>query len=721
MSLRSFFPGKWKHNRWEQNTKLYSTYNQTLKTHLTDIINTNVGITKHSKKGQLDIARYVFDQMPKRTVVSWNAMISGYSKWGKFNESLSLVTIMHGSYVKLNETTFSTVLSVCAQLKCLINGKQIHGLVLKSGYESFEFVGSALLYFYANCLEIEEAKRIFEELREENGLLWSVMLVGYVQCNMLSDAFDLFMRMPRRDVVVWTKLISGYVKSEGGCQKALELFRWMIESSEIMPDEFTFDAVVRGCGRLGVLHEGRVVHGMLIKRGYEFDHLIGGALIEFYCSCEHINEAKRVYDGVANPGLDATNSIISGLILMGRIEDAELIFNRLTEANSVLYNLMIKGYAVEGRFEDSKRLFEKNPHRTIISSNTMISVYSRNGEIDKALKLFEETKGERNPVTWNSMMSCYIQNDLHEEALELYMTMCRLAIERTRSTFSVLFHACSCLGSLQQGQLLHAHLIKTPFESNVYVGTSLIDMYSKCGNIAEAQASFSCISSPNVAAWTALINGYAHHGLGSEAIILFERMIEQGVLPNAATFVGILSACGHAGLVNEGMKFFHSMEKCYGVTPTIEHYTCVVDLLGRSGHLKEAEEFINEMPIQADEVVWGALLGACWFWMNMEEGERVAKKIFGFDPKPVSAYVTLSNIYAILGKWGMKTHMRKRLKGLEMKKNPGCSWIELSSKVYVFSVEKRKYPNCNVMYATLEHLMANLKSTVLFDRDTISM
>ncbi|KAI9160277.1 hypothetical protein LWI28_006759 [Acer negundo] len=141
----------------------------------------------------------------------------------------------------------------------------------------------------------------------------------------------------------------------------------------------------------------------------------------------------------------------------------------------------------------------------------MISVYSRNGEIDEALKLFEETKGETNPVTWNSMMSGYIQNDLHEEALELYMTMCRLAIERTRSTFSVLFHACSCLESLRQGQLLHAHLIKTPFESNVYVGTSLIDMYSKCGNIAEAQASFNCISSPNVAAWTALINGYAHH------------------------------------------------------------------------------------------------------------------------------------------------------------------------------------------------------------------
>ncbi|KAJ0100588.1 hypothetical protein Patl1_20315 [Pistacia atlantica] len=466
MLSKSCFPGKWKHKRWKT-SKLYSTKDQTQQMQNTHIVSANIAITQRAKVGQLDIARNLFDQMSTRTVVSWNTMISGYS-------------------------------NVCAQLKSLIDGKQIHCLVLKCGYEKFEFVGSSLLYFYAKCLEIEEAKRVFLELRDDSELLWTLMLVGYVQCNLMSEALDVFMNMKRRGVVAWTKLISGYAKSEDGCEKALELFSWMRESGEAMPNEYTFHTAIRACGRLGVLREGRVVHGTLIKYGFEFDHSIGCALIEFYCVCEAANDAKRVYDRIVNPCLSSSNSLINGLILMGRIDEAELIFNRLTEANSVSYNLMIKGYAAMGRVLDSERLFGKMPHRTIISTNTMISVYSRNDEIKKAVELFEETKGERNPVTWNSMMSGYIQNDLHEEALQLYVTLCKLGIDRTRSTFSVLFHACSCLGSLQQGKLLHAHLVKTPFDSNVYVGTSLIDMYSKCGSLTEARASFSSISAPNV-------------------------------------------------------------------------------------------------------------------------------------------------------------------------------------------------------------------------------
>lgn len=642
-------------------------------------------------------------------------MVSGYSKWGKYYEALKLASNMHHSNMKLNETTFSTILSACAHSESAYEGKELHCLVLKSGFERFELLSSALLYFYANCIEIEGAKRVFDELRDENELLWSLMLVGYVRCNLMSEALDLFKRMPSRDVVAWTTLISGYMRREDGCERALELFRRMRGSSEVMPNEFTLDCVIRACGRLGSLSEGRVVHGLLIKYGFEFDQSIGGALIEFYCCCEAIEDARIVYDRIGNPCLNASHSLIGGLILIGRIEDAELIFTRLIEKNPISYNLMIKGYAMSGQVEKSERLFKKMTQRTIFSLNTMISVYSRNGEIDKALKLFEETKGERNPVTWNSMMSGYIQNHQHKEAFKLYVTMHRLSIDRTRSTFSALFHACTCLGSLQLGQLLHAHLIKTPFESNAYVGTSLVDMYSKCGSIHDAQKSFSSISSPNVAAWTALINGYAHHGIGSEAILLFGDMLNQRVVPNGGTFIGILSACGRAGLVNEGIRIFHSMEKCYGVTPTIEHYACVVDLLGRSGHLQEAEEFIKEMPVDADGVVWGALLSACWFWMDMKMGGKVAEKMFSLDPKPISAYVILSNMYSILGKWGEKLNLRKRLTGIGVKKAPGCSWIELNSRVHVFSVEDKTHPHCNDIYATLEHLTSNISSMVQFD------
>ncbi|KAF5732412.1 hypothetical protein HS088_TW18G01107 [Tripterygium wilfordii] len=714
MLTRTSLSWPWKHNRWE-NFKLYTTHHEENKTSYSYIVSTNNRITKLAKSGNLDVARHMFDLMPARTVVSWNAMISGYSKWRKYNESLALLSLMHRSNTKTNETTISTTLSACAQSQSLHYGQQIHCLVSKSGLDTFKLVGSALLYFYASCLKIESAKQVFDELIDHNELLWSLMLVGYVQCGLMDEALNVFKKMPKRDVVSWTTLISGYAKSEYGCGKAMELFWWMRGSGEVVPNEFTLDSAVRVCGRLGDFQEGTVIHGILIKCGLELDYSIGGALIEFYCCCEAVDEAKKVYDSIVNPSLNASNMLISGLTSMGKIENAEMVFNTLAEKNTVSYNLMIKGYAICGRVEESKKLFEEMPQKTLVSSNTMISVYSRNSEIDKALKVFEEEKEERNPVTWNSMMSGYVQDDQHEEALRLYMTMRRLSIDCTRSTFSVLFHACSCLGSLQQGQLLHAHLAKTPFVSNVYVGTSLVDMYAKCGSLADAQSSFASISAPNVAAWTALINGHAHHGLGSEAVLLFQHMVEQKIDPNAATFVGVLSACRRLGMVNEGMEFFFSMENIYGVIPTLEHYACVVDLLGMSGLLLEAEEFIRQMPVKADAIIWGSLLSACRFWKNMEVGERVAEKMLCLDPNSTVAYVLMSNIYAGLGKWGEKMDMRKRLKELEVKKDPGCSWIELNCRLHVFSVEDRTHPYCDVIYATLKHLMANANSVVEFD------
>ncbi|XP_062120234.1 pentatricopeptide repeat-containing protein At2g13600-like [Humulus lupulus] len=699
---------------WKVKTRLFPSFSRALSFRKDDVIFTNASITEQCRNGRLDVARQLFDGMRNRTVVSWNTMISGYSKWGRYDEALSVVSMMQRGNTKLNETTFSTILSVCGRSRSMDEGKEVHCLVLKSGMENFELVGSALLFFYLSCYQIEDAKRVFDELRGGNELLWSVMLVGYVQCSLLSDALNVFAKMPKRDVVEWTALISGYAKSEDGSERALELFTSMRDDG-VVPNEFTLDCVIRACGRLGGISLGKSVHGLVIKYGFEFEHSIGGALIEFYCGCEAISCAKIVYDVTRNPSVNASNSLMAGLISMERIQEAKMIFDGLKEKDQVSCNLMIKGFAMSGKVEESKRLFEKMVQKNIISSNTMISVYSRNGETDKALNLFEQTKGKKDPVTWNSMMSGYVRNYQHEEALKLYLSMRKLSIDCTRSTFSVLFHACSCLGSLQLGQLLHSQLNKTPFESNVYVGTSLLDMYSKCGNITDAQKSFICISSPNVAAWTALINAYAHHGLGSKALLNFELMLKSEVIPNAATFVAVLCACRYAGLTNQGMRIYHSMRKDYGLNPTLEHYACVVDLLGRSGRLQEASKFLEEMPIEADAVIWGALLNACWFWMDMKLGERVAEKMFSLEPKPLYAYIILSNIYAVLGKWEEKMKVRKRLRSLEAKKGPGCSWIELNSRLHVFSVEDKTHPHCNVIYSTLEHLTANTNSLMQFD------
>ncbi|KAL1290387.1 hypothetical protein AAHE18_20G124800 [Arachis hypogaea] len=630
-----FLLGTWKRNRWKQRFRLFTTLLEDLDTpRLRHVIATNISIGRRVKSGELELARHLFDEMPLRTVSTWNTMISGYSQWGCYVEALALASLMHHSCVKFDEVSFSSVLSACSRSGTLVHGKQVHSLLLRSGYERFGIVGSSLLYFYVQCSGIGEAEVVFKELHGGNDVLWSLMLAGYVQRDMMGEALDMFEKMSDRDVVAWTTLISGYAKREDGCERALDLF-WCMRSSGVLPNEVTLCTVVRVCTRLRALWQGKVVHGHCTKEGFAFDNAIGGGLIGFYCDCDAIDDAKRVHESMRGETyLNLTNLLIGCLISAGKIEEAEMIFYRLREMNHVSYNLMIKGYSMSGHYEKSKKLFNQMSLKDITSLNTMISVYSKNGDLDEAVRLFDKTKDQKNPVTWNSMMSGYIQNGQYMKALKLYVMMRRLSVDYSRSTFSVLFRACSSLGSFQQGRLLHGHLTKTPFQANVYVGTALIDLYSKCGRLADAQRSFLSIFSPNVAAWTALINGYAYHGLGSEAILLFHSMLVQGIVPNAATFVGILSACSHAGLVDEGLKIFHSMEELYKVTPSIEHYTCVVDLLGRSGYVREAEEFIRKMPIEADGVIWGALLHACWFWKDMEVGEKAAEKLFSLDPNP---------------------------------------------------------------------------------------
>ncbi|CAH9123472.1 unnamed protein product [Cuscuta epithymum] len=699
-------PRVWKHSRWKRNCSTAIGRRPE-----SDVVSINTSITELAKRGHLDRARELFDGMRERTVVSWNTMISGYAHWRKYIEVFTLLSLMHRSRTKFNESTLSSVLSVCAHSGSFCKGKLLHGLVLKSGCENFKLVGSALLYFYSSFYEVEDARKVFDEFHQWNELLWSLMLVCYVQCNLMNDASRTFSKMPTRDVIAWTVLISGYSKTQQGCQKSLELFSLMRNGDDVAPNEFTLDCVVRACGRQGDLPEGKALHGLVVRFGFELDLSICGALIDLYCNCMEMDDAKSVYNQLKNPCVNDSNVLISGLVMAGKIEEAESVFRELINRNPVSYNLMLKGYALCGQADKSKDLFAEMHERPLTSTNTMISVYSRNHEIEKALELFETTKGYQNPVTWNSMISGYNQNAQHEDALKLYLKMRRVPISQTRSTFSALFHACSCLGSLLQGKLIHAHLVKTPFDTSVYVGTALVDMYSKCGAIFDAKSSFVGIVCPNVAAWTALINAYAHHGLGPDAILLFKDMLEQKVHPNAATMVAILSACTHVGMVSEGMRFFHEMETRYGITPSLEHFTCIVDLLGRTGHLLQAVELVKAMPFEADRVLLIALLNACYFWLDMEVGERVAEKLLRLDPTTMSGCIIMSNMYAGLGRWGRKMRTRNALREIEVKKPPGCSWIEINDRVYVFSVDDRTHPSRYHVCSTLEHLMANVMNS----------
>ncbi|CAA0830865.1 Pentatricopeptide repeat-containing protein [Striga hermonthica] len=674
-----------------------------------DVVSANKAITSCWRAGDLDGARHLFDSMPVRTAASWNTIITGYSKSDMLQQALTLFSTMLRSNVSPNETTFSLSLSVCGRVGSLSGGRQVHGLVVKSGHVKFKHVGSSLLHAYASCSRIWDARVVFDELIEDNELLWSPMLAGFVDCGLMGQACNVFDKMPKRGVVEWTTLISGYAKSDNGFEKALELFNMMRESMiHDGPNEFTLDCLVRGCSESGDLSTGRALHGLVVKSGLEREHSVCGALVCLYSRYESMDEAQTVCNSVSGLALGNMNELIGGFVNLGKIEKAESIFFGMPKKNPVTYNIMIKGYASCSRFEDAERLFMQMPVKTLSSLNTMIMAYAKNGELKKAVYLFDKAKNEKSPITWNSIITGHILNDGHEDAFRLYLAMCRSSIPRTRSTFSILFHSCACTGSLQQGRLLHAHLSKTPFSSNVFVGTSLIDMYSKCGSMSDAHTAFTSISSPNVAAWTALINGLAHHRPSPEVLLLFRLMMESGVAPNAATFVAVLSACARSGSVGPGLRLFRSMTEDHGIKPALEHLTCVVDLLGRAGLLHEAEELVESTEIKADGYLLISLLHASWHWMDMGLAERVERRMVEMGlSQSASAYVIVSNMYSGLGKWEKKKAVRDTLRDLGGKKDPGWSWVDVNNRTHVFSVDCRENPQSDVIYANLESLSVN--------------
>eukprot|EP01018_Ginkgo_biloba_P025611 Gb_06576 [translate_table: standard] len=347
-------------------------------------------------------------------------------------------------------------------------------------------------------------------------------------------------------------------------------------------------------------------------------------------------------------------------------------------------------------------------------------MYSKCGLLKDARQMFDKMI-ERDRISWNSMIAGYAEHTHDEEALKLFEEMQRVGFKPDHFTFSNVLSVCAALAALGQGRHVHAQIISTGFESDVGVGNALVDMYAKCGSIEDARQVFDKMPKRNIISWNAMIVGYAQHGDGNETLVLFEQMQHAHVKPNKITFVGILAACNHRGLVDEGRHHFDSMSIDYGIIPEADHYSCMVGLLGRAGCLDEAEDLINKMPFEPDAVIWGGLLAACRLYNNMELGKRVAEYLFELEPQSSAAYVALSNIYASCGSWDYVAKMRKLMKDKVLKKEPGCSWIEVKNKVHVFIVEDQSHPQTKQIYETLEVLAGQMKEAGYVPDTTIML
>eukprot|EP01018_Ginkgo_biloba_P022838 Gb_23134 [translate_table: standard] len=610
-----------------------------------------------------------------------------------------------------------------------LNGKLEYDKIPRG--ESWDVIScNSTITKYVKCGRLQNARRLFDKMPQRDVVSWTAMVAGYAQNGRLQEARQIFNNMPERNAVSWNAMITGYVQN-GKLEEALLLLKQMPE-----PNAVSWTVMIVGYAQNGKIVDARILFDQMPER----DLVSWNAMIVGYIENGMIDDARQVFDKMPERDVISCSAMITGYSQNGRIDDARHVFDKMAQRNVVSWTAMIAGYAQNDRCAEALKLFfqmqqtnvkpnqstyttvlnacanlaaltlGKQVHARIIAmgyqsdiilENALITLYAKCWSIENALKVFKHMT-VIDIVSWNAMIAGYAQNGYYEEALKLFARIQQRGTIPILSTFTSAMSASASLAILEVGQQVHAQIVKTEFGSDVFVENSLIAMYAKCGSIEDAHRQFNTMPKQDVVSWNSMIVGFAHHGHGKVALHFFEQMQRMGINPNHITFLGLLSACSHAGLVGEGWNFFHSMSRDYCTTPRLDHYACVVDLLGRAGRLEEAEDFIKKMPFEPHAALWGALLGACKLHGNIDLGRRAAEHLFELEPQNATAYVVLSNIYAVAGRWIDEANVRLLKKDKKVKKNPGWSWIIVKDRVHAFCAGDRLHPKTEKRHAMLD-------------------
>ncbi|KAG0463420.1 hypothetical protein HPP92_019489 [Vanilla planifolia] len=403
----------------------------------------------------------------------------------------------------------------------------------------------------------------------------------------------------------------------------------------------------------------------------------------------------------------AQTAMLTGYVQSLRMDKAVELFEKISARDDVCWNSMIYGYVQSGTIDKAWDLFMKMPRKNVVSWNTILAGYAQQGEIRKALEVFKQMR-ERNTVSWNSVISGLAQNGLFCDTLNYFLLMREQESKPDWCTYACSLTACAHLAALAVGKQLHLLLLKSGHTNDLFASNALINMYARCGRISESRQIFNEMVMVDHVSWNTLIAGYALNGFGADAVTLFREMITSGFKPDEITFIGVLSACSHAGMLDEGMEYFNSITRDHALKPVPEHYACMVDLLGRAGRLEEAYKLVMEMPAKPNAGVWGALLGACRMHGNTAIASFTADKLFEIEPFKTSNYVLLSNIYANAGRWDNVERVRDLMKDIRVHKQPGCSWIEVHNKVCAFVSDDPLQPRDAEVCFVLKMLSAHM-------------
>ncbi|XP_022997569.1 putative pentatricopeptide repeat-containing protein At3g25970 [Cucurbita maxima] len=652
---------------------------------IADVYTCNNILSGYWKCKEFRSADVLFDEMPLRDSVSWNTMIAGYINSGNLENSWEVLKCMRRFGFDQDEYTFGSMLKGIACAGMLDLGQQIHSMIIKMGFAGNVYAGSALLDMYAKCERLEDAYLTFLNISKQNTVSWNAMIAGYAQTGDRETAFLLLDCMEQE----------GEKVDDGSFAPLLPLL-----------DDAEFCRLTRQ------------VHGKVIKHGLESANTMCNALITSYSECGSLVDAKRVFNCSAGVrDLVSWNSLL-GAFLVHNQED--LAFKLLIDMQEHGFEPDLYSYTsiISACFNKELSNNGKSLHGMVIKrgleqsvpiSNALISMYlkSDGGSMKEALCIFESLE-IKDRVSWNSILTGLSQMGSSEDAVKSFLHMRSLAMDIDRYSFSAVLKSCSDLATFQLGQQFHVLALKYGMDSNEFVSSSLIFMYSKCGIMEDAKRSFEGASKSSSITWNALMFGYAQHGQCHVALDLFFLMEEKKVKMDHITFVAVLTACSHIGLVERGCEFLRCMESDYGVPPRMEHYACAVDLYGRSGRLDEAKALIEAMPFKPNAMVWKTFLGACRSCGNVELACQVARHLLEMEPEEHCTYVLLSNMYGDLMRWEEKAQVKRLMKERGVKKTPGWSWIEVKNKVHAFIAEDRSHPSCQQIYFLLEVLMEEI-------------
>lgn len=597
-----------------------------------------------------------------------------------------------------------------------------HCKAIKAGFISNINVGNGILHLHAKFGSLEFAHNLFDE-------------------------------MLQRDALTWTILLSAYSRS-GRHDMSLGLFSEML-TDEVFPNHVTLSCVLKCCINLNDFGKGREVHGWIVRNRIELDVVLWNTIMELYVKFGAFECVKRVFGKMVERDVVSWNIMISAHLQVGDIHRSMELFRMSPFRDVSSWNVVINGLmqnelhmrALQLLYEMVKigcRLNQftfsislvlagmlvlpelgRQLHAQILRNGfvhdafirtSLIDMYNKCGKMEASKVIFSGIHKSTyydglmsKAIAWSSMIAGYVQNGRSEDAFELFQRMLQEGANVDKFTLTSIAAACSDTGLLEQGRQVHAFVEKLGHGFDAYLTSAITNMYAKCGSLQDAHKTFDSINCRNVVSWTSIIGSYALHGKSREAIKLYEKMLDVNIIPNAITFVGVLSACSHGGLIEEGRKYFKSMQQDYGIVPCVEHFTCMVDLLGRAGLLDQAKEFIQENNISHYSVVWRALLAACQVHNNIEMAICSSEHLSQLEPNDVGAHVLLSNTFATRRNWVEASRIRSLMQQRGLNKQAGKSWIQLKGELHTFIVGDRLHPQSDEIYSYLEKLLGRLK------------